>query len=210
MFNFNSKTEVNKKFKISNLNKQIEASKECKEQEKMIESVTLKNIVSPKTINSEVDKEIKELYIFEIIMKERYIPEIFIRELDKSVKLMTLYLIKHEDYECGVIAYKKDKYKDKFYETNWENRTNYDIPPGSSVSQTYKFIFSKFLKYPPFKKETVDMYIKRSNQLAKLDYQISATEKACYKEDQSKKKFEYNVRLKKYKEEKANLLKEEE
>lgn len=208
MFNFSTITLINKNFKLSDLNKQIHASKECKEQEKIIENITLKNIISPKTLNSEIDKEIKEVYIFEIKMKERFIPEIFIRELDKNIKLMTLYIIKHEDYECGLIAYKKDKYKDKYYSTNWDNKTNYDIPLGSSVSQTYKFILSKFFQYEPFEKETVDMYVKRNNQLSKLDYQISMTEKAVYNESQSKKKFEYNARLKKYKEEKDKLLKE--
>ena len=208
MFNFSTNTLINKTFKMSDLNKQIEASKECKEDEKIIESVTLKNIISPKTLNSNVDKEIKEIYIFEIIVKERYIPEIFIRELDKNIKLMTLFLIKHEDYECGVIAYKKDKFKDKYYATKWENRTNYDIPLGSSVSECYKFILSKFLEYLPFENESVDMYYKRNNQLKKLDFQIDKTQKAIRYETQSKKRFEYNDRLKEYIEERKSLLEE--
>lgn len=208
MFNFSTNTLINKTFKMSDLNKQIEASKECKEDEKIIESVTLKNIISPKTLNSNVDKEIKEIYIFEIIVKERYIPEIFIRELDKNIKLMTLFLIKHEDYECGVIAYKKDKFKDKYYATKWENRTNYDIPLGSSVSECYKFILSKFLEYLPFENESVDMYYKRNNQLKKLDFQIDKTQKAIRYETQSKKRFEYNSRLKEYIEERKSLLEE--
>lgn len=208
MFNFSTNTLINKTFKMTDLNKQIEASKECKEDEKIIESVTLKNIISPKTLNSNVDKEIKEIYIFEIIVKERYIPEIFIRELDKNIKLMTLFLIKHEDYECGVIAYKKDKFKDKYYATNWENRTDYDIPLGSSVSECYKFILSKFLEYLPFENESVDMYYKRNNQLKKLDFQINKTQKAIRYETQSKKRFEYNDRLKEYIEERKSLLEE--
>ena len=208
MFNFSTNTLINKTFKMSDLDKQIEASKECKEDEKIIESVTLKNIISPKTLNSNVDKEIKEIYIFEIIVKERYIPEIFIRELDKNIKLMTLFLIRHEDYECGVIAYKKDKFKDKYYATNWENRTDYDIPLGSSVSGCYKFILSKFLEYLPFEKESVDMYYKRNNQLKKLDFQIDKTQKAIRYETQSKKRFEYNDRLKEYIEERKSLLEE--
>ena len=208
MFNFSTNTLINKTFKMTDLNKQIEASKECKEDEKIIESVTLKNIISPKTLNSNVDKEIKEIYIFEIIVKERYIPEIFIRELDKNIKLMTLFLIKHEDYECGVIAYKNDKFKDKYYATNWENRTDYDIPLGSSVSECYKFILSKFLEYLPFENESVDMYYKRNNQLKKLDFQIDKTQKAIRYETQSKKRFEYNDRLKEYIEDRKSLLEE--
>lgn len=209
MFNFSTKTLIDKRFKLADLNKQIKASKECKKEELYIESVTLKNIISPKTLNSEIDKEIKEVYVFEIIMKERFVPEIFIRELDKNVMLATLFLIKHEDYECGCLAYKKDRYKEKYYATNWENRIDYDIPLGSSVSQTYKFILSKFFKYDFYENETVDEYIKRNSKLTKLDYQIEKTNKAVYYEVQSKKKFEYNARLKEYIEERELLLRKD-
>lgn len=209
MFNFSTKTLVNKKFKLTDLNKQISASKECKKEGFSIESVTLKNIISPRTLNSDIDKEIKEIYVFEIVMKERFVPENFIRELDKNVKLATLFLIKHEDYECGCMAYKKERYKDKYYATNWENRIDYDIPLGSSVSQTYKFILSKFLQYQFIESETVDEYIKRNNQLVKLDYQIEKTRNAAYYESQSKKKFEYNARLKEYVGQRESLLRED-
>ena len=46
----------------------------------------------------------------------------------------------------------------------------------------------------------------RYNQLVKLDFQISKTQSAIAWESQSKKRFEYNARLKKYKEERENLL----
>ena len=72
----------------------------------------------------------------------------------------------------------------------------------------YKFILSKFLTYPPFEIETVDEYVKRHNQLAKLDFQFGKTESAIAHESQSKKRFEYNARLKEYKQERENLLKE--
>ncbi len=209
MFNFSTKTLVNKKFKLSDLNKQINASRECKREELSIDAVTLKNIISPKTLNTYIDKEIKEIYIIEIIMKERFIPEIFIRELDNNIKLATLFIIKHEDYECGCMAYKKDRYKDKYYATNWENRIDYDIPLGSSVSQTYKFILSKFLTYPFLENESVDSYVKRNNQLIKLDFQIGKTKNAAYYETQSKKKFEYNAKLKDYIRQRKELLEED-
>ena len=207
MFNFSTKTIVDKSFKMSDLNKQISASKECKEEEKLIESVTLKNIISPRTLNTSEDKEIKEVYVFEIVMKERYIPNTFIKELDKNIKIMTLFIIKHEDYECGCIAYKKDKNKDKYYLSNWNNNISYDIPLGSTVSTTYKFILSKFLKYTFFEDESIDSYVKRNNELIKLDIQIEKMEKAIRNEVQSKKRFEYNAKLKEYKEEKKQIIK---
>ena len=46
------------------------------------------------------------------------------------------------------------------------------------------------------------------NQLAKLDFQISKTESAIAFSTQSKKKFQYNARLKEYKSERERMLKE--
>lgn len=48
--------------------------------------------------------------------------------------------------------------------------------------------------------------MKRNNRLAKLDFQVGATEAAIARESQSKRKFEYNERLRKYKEEREELL----
>ena len=78
MFNFSSKTVVNRQFKITDLYKQMSASKEARKDGTMIESVVLKNVLSPTTLYCDADKSIKEVYVFEITVKERYVPEDFI------------------------------------------------------------------------------------------------------------------------------------
>lgn len=207
MFKFSSKTVVDRKFKITDLYKQMGASKEARTDGTMIESVVLKNVLSPNTLYCDADKSIKEIYVFEITVKERYVPEYFIKELDKSIKLHTLFIVKHEDFELSMLSYKLGTQKGKYYQTNWENNEDFDVPLVSDIPEMYKFILSKFLTYSPFDTETVDEYVKRYNQLAKLDFQIGKTESAIAHESQSKKRFEYNARLKEYKAEKENLLK---
>ena len=208
MFKFSSKTVVDRKFKITDLYKQMSASKEARKDGTLIESVVLKNVLSPSTLYCDAEKSIKEIYVFEITVKERYVPEHFIKELDGSIKLHTLFIVKHEDYELSMLSYKLGTQKGKYWQTNWENNDDFDVPLVSDVPEMYKFILSKFLTYPPFDSETVDEYVKRHNQLAKLDFQIGKTESAIAHESQSKKRFEYNARLKEYKSEKENLLKE--
>ena len=206
MFKFSSKTVVDRKFKITDLYKQMGASKEARKDGNLIESVVLKNVLSPSTLYCDAEKSIKEIYVFEITVKERYVPEHFIKELDGSIKLHTLFIVKHEDYELSMLSYKLGTQKGKYWQTNWENNGDFDVPLVSDVPEMYKFILSKFLTYPPFDSETVDEYVKRHNQLAKLDFQIGKTESAIAHESQSKKRFEYNARLKEYKAEKENLL----
>lgn len=209
MFSFSSKTQVDKRIKLTDLFRQMGASKEAKADASAIESVTLKNVLSPATLYCEADKIIKEVYVFEIRVKKRYVPEKFIRELDSIIKLHTLFNVRHEDYEYSLISYKSGTNKGKYFCTNWENENDNEVPPVNSVPELYKYILTKFLKYPPFDTETAEEYLKRYNQLIKLDFQINSTSAAIAKENQSKKKFEYNARLKRYKEERTKLLTED-
>ena len=50
MFKFSSKTVVDRKFKITDLYKQMSASKEARKDGTLIESVVLKNVLSPSTL----------------------------------------------------------------------------------------------------------------------------------------------------------------
>ena len=206
MFNFSTKTVVNKAFKLTDLFKQMGVSKEARKEAAVIEKVTLTNVLSPLTLNCEADKTIKEVYVFEIVVNARIVPELFIKELDNSIKFHTLFNVRHEDYELSMLSYKLGNFKGKYYQTNWENEEDMDVPLINKVPELYKHILSKFLKYSPFENESVEEYLKRYNQLVKLDFQISKTQSAIAYESQSKKKFEYNARLKQYKEERERLL----
>ncbi len=206
MFNFSTKTVVDRKFKLSDLFAQIGASKEVKKDAACIEKVVLTNVLSPTTLNCDPDKTVKEVYIIEITVKDRYVPELFIKELDKHIKFHTLFNVRHGEWELSMISFKLGTSKGKYYQTNWENEDDMDVPPVNSVPELYKFMLSKFWKYPPFESESVEEYVKRYGQLVKLDFQINATQNAMNRESQSKKKFEYNARLKRYKEEREKLL----
>jgi hypothetical protein len=208
MFQFSSRTEVNKVFKLTDLFRQMGASKEVKKDAACIDKVVLKNVLSPNTLHCEADKDIKEIYVFEITVSSRYVPEIFIKELDNSIKLHTLFNVRNVGYELSMISYKLGNEKGKYYTTNWEEDFALPVPPINSVPELYKFILSKFLKYPPLESEIVGEYIRRYNQIVKLDFQIGKTTAAIAKESQSKKKFEYNASLKEYKEERERLLQE--
>lgn len=206
MFRFSSRTEVNRQFKLTDLFRQMNASKDARKDAADVEKVVLKNVLSPTTLNCAPDKEIKEVYVFEITVASRRVPEVFIKELDNSIKLHTLFNVRNDDYELSMISYKTGPAKGKYFATNWECDDDFPVPPAGNVAELYKFILSKFLKYPPFESETAGEYVKRNNRLAKLDFQVSATEAAIARESQSKRKFEYNERLRKYREERERLL----
>lgn len=206
MFQFSSKTEVNRQFRLSDLFNQMKASKEVKKDAFCIEKVILKNVLSPTTLNCESNREIKEIYVFEISVSSRDVPELFIKQLDNSIKLHTLFNVRNGEFELSMISYKLGNAKGKYFSTNWESEEDYPVPLVNNVPELYKYILSKFLKYPPLEAETPGEYIKRYNQIIKLDFQIGKTQSAIEHESQSKRKFEYNARLKEYKEKREKLL----
>jgi len=206
MFEFSSRTLVDKQFKLTDLFRQMNASKEARKDAGGIKTIALKNVLSPTTLNCAASKDIKEIYVFEITVSSRYVPEIFINELDKSIKLHTLFNVRNEECELSLISYKLGTMKGKYFQTNWAADPDYPVPLVDSVPALYKYILSKFLSYPPFEGEAVEEYIGRYNKLTKLDFQISKTQSAIIHESQSKRKFEYNARLKEYKAEKEKLL----
>lgn len=186
MFNFSSKAEVNKQFKLTDLYKQMNATKEVKQNALIISSIILKNVISPTTLNVRESSSMKEFYVFEISSKKREIPSIFIKELDKAIKIQTIFIIKNDEYEILYTKYKKDK-TSKYFESNWTTK-KYDLPLSVNVPDSYKYIISKTFIYPYFENETVEEYISRYLKLQKIDASIKKLEDLVKKEIQSKKK----------------------
>ena len=206
MFEFSSKTKLDKPFKLTDLFRQVNADKEVKKDAAGITGVVLTNVISPKTLNCAADGEIREIYVFEITVSQQYVPDLFIKELDKNIKLHTLFNVRFGEREYSMLSYKLGSAKGKYYTTNWEEAADFPVPPAGSVPALYQFILSKFLPYPPREGEAPWEYVMRNTRLVKLDGQIVSTSAAMARESQSKRKFELNAKLKQLKEEREELL----
>ena len=93
MYSLNSKTKVDKVFKVGDLLKRITQDKAVKQEAKNIESFTLEYVLNPDTIHIQGNEQCHEIYIFRIKLKEKQVPEIFIKEFDKLIELHTYLLI---------------------------------------------------------------------------------------------------------------------
>ena len=69
MFNFSSKTYVNKEYKLSDFLKQIKANKEVKEDAKKIDKIIFENVISANSMNVEEEQECKNIYVIRIKLK---------------------------------------------------------------------------------------------------------------------------------------------
>lgn len=212
MFNFTSKTTVNKAFKVNELLKKIGADKVIKDDSKCISDISLKYVLNEQTIGMKSDT-IKEIYFFVINLSNMAIPIKFISALDGIIKLQTVFILSCSGNELILTAYKKGVRKGslKYFQTEWRTiRDSINLPMVNTLDELYKFVLTSINKYPSFETENIAEYIRRYNTLKKLDFQIGKTKQAIEYEVESKKRFEYNDRLKGYEKNKQSLLDEKE
>lgn len=212
MFNFSSKTIVNKEYKVSDFLKQINATKEIKSDAKIVKNIYFLNVINADSINVDEDSKYKNIYIIKMILLEERIPRLFVEALDKAINFHTYFLFEYENKIASLVAFKeitKQIKVDKYYGHGFEKDKTQELSRINSVADVYKNILAYEIEIKPRKEENPSEYISRVKAINKLEFQISKTEKGIQWETQPKKKFEYNERLRKYKAEYNELIKVE-
>jgi len=213
MFNFSSKTIVNKEYKVSDFLTQIKASKEVRADAKRIKSIVFKNVISAETLNATFDKQYQNIYVIYLVLNERTVPKLFIEELDKNIEFHTYFVFEYNKETASMIAFKeignKVKISSNYYISSFKEQQLVSIPMINSVKDMYTFILSHEIEILSREDESPSEYMTRVKAINRLNFQISKTEKAIIYETQPKKKFEYNERLRRYKRELDELMRME-
>lgn len=214
MFNFSSKTIVNKEYKLSDFLTQIKASKEIKEDAKKIEKVVFQNVINANSLNCVEDGKYRNIYVIRCHLKEASIPRLFIEELDKNIAFHTHFIFEYHNEITTMMAFKeigqKIKINSRYYVSQHKQEETIPVPLLNSVRDAYKFILAYQIGIPARVDESPQDYITRVKAINKLQFQISKTESGIKYETQPKKKFEYNERLRRYKNELEELIRVEE
>lgn len=192
MIKFPSTCLVHKELKFKDLFKNFLASKQAKDESTLVDKFYLEYVLNTKTLKCQNLTKTKEIYIFIFKMKTQIIPLELLKEFDKYVQLSTLFIFTYENLEYEILAYKNGYVPSNYFHTNWSIIREENIPLGFDLDQIYKYIFSRILIYKPTKEESSLEYIKRYNNLVNLQKEIDKLEVLVRKEQQPKKKFEYN------------------
>ena len=97
MFNYSEKTKVDIKFKMLDLFKTIKADKSVKTDAGNIVSVILSNTLSPEKTNLEASENVKEIYVIDIILNSKRVPEIFVNAFNKFIEFQTLFRLHYRN-----------------------------------------------------------------------------------------------------------------
>lgn len=211
MFNFSTKTMVNKEYKLVDFITQIKASKEIKDDSKKIKQIMFTHVINAQSLNSIEDSIYKNIYVIKMILKEKSIPKLFVEALDKNIAFHTCFLFEYDNEIATMLAYKEIgstiKISSKYFTSDFKKRELIEVPLLNTVEDVYKYVLSFLIGIESRENESPKDYITRINAINRLNYQISKTESSIIYETQPKKKFLYNERVRKYKIELEKLRK---
>ena len=202
MLNLSTKTQVNRRFTLRELYKQITADKTVKEDAKSILSVTLSNVLSNETMNFTDNGTVKEIYIFTISLADKNIPSLFISALDKAINLNTFFVLEVADEYCFYGAYKEKTEKGvklgKYYQTEWKKSAEKTSLPidVKNLDDVYTFLIDELIPITARKEENTADFVNRYGEILRLKKEIEKLQKQVDTEKQSKKRFELNDKLK--------------
>lgn len=195
MFELNSKSEVNKEFRVRDILKIIDADKEIKKEAKVIEKILLKNVITKDTFNIKSDDYCKEIYIFYIELSSRDIPINFIKNFDKAIELHTYFIFRYQEEIKELCIYRyienKNIIRKAIFFSDWmkEKKEEKELPFCITVKEVYDNLIYNLLELKPRDKEELNDYIERYKSIKKLKKEIEVLQNKAFKEIQPKKKF---------------------
>lgn len=210
MFELSSKTQVDKKFTMRELFKAMSADKSVKADAENISHIVLRNVLSEQTMNFTAKGDVKEIYFFELELKTRAIPALFISSLDKVVELHTVFILKFESEHMYYGAYKEYSERGmkvgRYYGTQW---SAIDAPIAlpllaNSLDDVYMAIVETLIPIDAREGEQTNDFVARYDRINKLKVDIAKKQKQVDTERQSKRRFELNDELKELKKELEN------
>ena len=202
MYKFSSKTEVNKKFKLSELFREIGANKKVIEDAKAVKSVALTNVLSKDTLNLDVCDKVKEIYIFEIELSCSKVPQLFISALDRHIRLHTVFRLVFDGKECYGVAYKTvgsgSVSISKYYFTEWKDIQDQqeNLPIFYSIDDVYYDIITKTVGLSKREGEAIADYLARYDEITALTKESDKLERSILAEKQPNIVFELNRQVK--------------
>ena len=211
MFDLSSKTQVNRRFRFTELYKMMAADKDIKADAKNILSVTLTNVISQETMNFTEQGKVKEIYVFAVELSDKTIPALFLSALDRAINLHTVFVLRYGDERTLYGAYKEKTEKGvkvgKYYSTGWTSDTT-PIPLPLNVNRIddiYTSIIDELIPITARTGEETGEFVARYDKINKLKKEIEKKQRQVDTERQSKRRFELNDELKMLKRELENL-----
>ena len=202
MFNYSENTRRNKELKIKELLKLIDADKNIQKEAAQIEKMILSHVLSADTMNMRASENVKEIYIIDVLLKERFIPLEFIKEVDKEINFQTIFRFKCNKDTLFVLSSKiMEEGKVKMlstFKTEWMAVEKRDFNFTSNLENIYKQFLEVISSVKFLPNEDLADFDKRVIKIKTLQAEIAKHKRIMISEKQPNIKMAINDKIKKY------------
>ena len=205
MKEFPSTTVVNKVFSESKFFKKLALSKRTLPFG-TIDKVVWRNKISSTTVNIKEGEKVKEIQVFEVILKRDAISEAILKTIDNNIPYHILYLIRFEDKYQAWLGYKEVNSVGvsltikNYNKTSW---LNFDELPLEINGLTLDDVYDNFLSQINSNIEQVQesptdlrSRVNNAEVIRKLEAEIEKLTAKLFKEKQFNKQVKLNEKLK--------------
>lgn len=180
-----------------------------------VESIIWKYKLSQETTNLSPTKEVEEIQIFQINLKEKNISKEVLVNIDRVIPYPILYILKYKDNIKLAIAYKERNKLDinkmvvhSYYLTDWmrEDEVKMNILKGLNLEEVYNNLIKQLIPIENTLEDDTEKLIALNERIESLEKEINKLEKKMKREKQFNRKVEINIELQKKKEELEQLF----
>ena len=163
-----------------------------------VERIVIENSLSSSSLNLTSNAEIKEILLLSVTLKKQDFDGKVIEAIAKQNPHKLLFLLECDDMQQLAV------YHNKLYRTPWMNADEINLKlNGFSLDEMWESFIEQIELYEEQTENvsslSIDERLALQEQITKLEKLIAKTEKAAWKEQQPKKKFELYSKLKEYK-----------
>jgi len=217
LFNLPEKTLVNKKIPKSKFYEKLHVDKSLREKfVRQVDYILWKHKLSSHTVNLSPTKEVEEIQVFEIHLKQKNLSREVLESIDRAVPYPILFALIYRDEVQLAVAYKKrskqheDRFVvDSYYYSPWQKieDLSLDLLKGLDLQAVYENIIKSLMPVNKSGSQDLEQAIEKQKAADRLKREIAALEAKIRREHQFNRKVEYNLKLQEKRKELETLLK---
>ena len=204
MLGLPSLTEVNRRVAKEKFYQNLTLTPQLREMFKnQIDSVVWRNKLSDSTISIAVGETVKEIQVFEIVLRQRGIDKRILSAIAKAIPYKILFILTFDKEVQTWI-----EVSGTFYNTDWLLLDGFTLKfEGLNLDALYENLVRQISGDRLGAEENIATAVDRDKQRQKLERDISALEKKVLREKQFNRQFELNIELKRLRIELEKLTK---
>lgn len=216
MFNLPETTLVNKKIPKNKFYEKLQTGKTLREKfVRQVDFILWKHKLSRHTVNLSPTKEVEEIQVFEVHLKQKTLSREVLESIDQAVPYPILFALVYHDEVQLAVAYKKrsKQHEDRFVVDSycyspWQKieAVSLDLLKGLDLQAVYENIIKRLMFVRESIGQNLEQALEKQKAAERLKRAIAALEAKIRREPQFNRKVEYNLKLEEKRKELEKIL----